>query len=114
MIVEVLTDRTCHSQTQVRVDVDLADSHGSSLTELFFRNAYSIRHIAAVFIDHLDVFLRNAGGTVENDREARQTLGNFFQDIETERRRYEDAFLITCALFRFELVSTVAGTDSDR
>ena len=39
MLVEVGADRAGHGQTQVGVDVDLADSHRSSLAQHIFRNA---------------------------------------------------------------------------
>ena len=56
---EVLTDVTCHSKTDIRVDVDLANSECSCLTELLFRDTYCIRHISAVLVNHLNEFLRN-------------------------------------------------------
>ena len=94
MLSHVLTDRSSHSQTDVRVNVDLAYSQLSSLTQLIFRNTDSIRHVAAVGVDDLYEFLRNRGGTMQNDREARQTLDALFQNVETQRRRNEDAFFI--------------------
>ena len=111
---EVLTDVTCHSKTDIGVDVDLADCKGSCLTELFFRNTYSIRHISAVLVNHLNEFLRNGRRTVKYDREARELLHALFENVETERRRYEDTVLISCALSSCKLVSTVGSTDSDR
>ena len=113
MLIEVLTDRACHCQTEVRVDVDLADSESCSLSELFFRNTDSVRHISAVLVDDLYEFLRNGGSTMENDREARQSLGNFVKNVEAQRRRYEDTLFVSCALFRLELVSTMGCSDSD-
>lgn len=50
---------------------------------------------------------------MQNDREARQTLGNFLEYVETQRRRNEDALLVAGALLRGELVSAVGGADCD-
>ena len=50
---------------------------------------------------------------MEDDREARQAFGNVFEDVEAERRRYENAVSVAGALFRSEFESAVAGADSD-
>jgi len=50
---------------------------------------------------------------MQNDREARQTLGDFVQNVEAQRRRNEDALFIASALFGLELVSAVGGADRD-
>ena len=93
-----------HAKTQVRVDVDLADCAASCFTKLIFRNADGILQSSAVLVDDLDIFLRYGGSSVQNDREARQSLDDFVKDVETKLR--------LCA--RLELVSTVAGSDCDR
>ena len=64
-------------------------------------------------VDLVNELARNRGGTVQNDREARQTLGNFLEYVETQRRRNEDALLVAGALLRGELVSAVGGADCD-
>ena len=110
---KVLTDVTCHSKTDIGVDVDLADCKGSCLTELLFRNTYSIRHVTAVLVNHLNEFLRNGRRTVKYDREARELLHALFENVETERRRYENTVLVSCALCSCELISTVGSTDSN-
>ena len=110
---EVLTDVTCHCKTDIGVDVDLADCKCSCLTELLFRNTYCIRHISAILVNHLNEFLRNGRRTVKYDREARELLHALFENVEAERRRYEDTILISCALSSCELVSTMGSTDSD-
>ena len=113
MLHKVLADVGRHGQADIRVDIDLADSELRSLTQLVFRDTDSIRHVAAVLIDHLYELLRNGRRSVKNDREARQSLDALFQNVETQRRRYEDAFLVSCALSRCELVSAMRSTDSD-
>ena len=50
---------------------------------------------------------------MENDREAGQTLGDLFEDVEAQGRRNEDALLVAGALGSRELVSAVAGADGD-
>ena len=58
--------------------------------------------------------LRNAGRTVEDDREAGELLLNGLEDVERERRRDELARLgIARALLGLELVGAVAGADGD-
>ena len=59
MFRKVLADRSGHGKANVRVDIDLADSAARSLAELFFRNTNGTGHIAAVFIDFSNEFLRN-------------------------------------------------------
>ena len=55
---KILTDVSCHCETDIRIDVDLADCRSCCLTELLLRDADSIRHVSAVFVDHLYEFLR--------------------------------------------------------
>ncbi len=110
---EVLTDTSRHSETQVGVDVDLADSGFSSLAELILRNAYSISELAAVVVDDLDILRNNGGSTMENNRELRNLLLDFSEDVETQFRRYENAVSVARALFRFELECTMARADCD-
>ena len=105
---------TCgESKTDIGVDVDLADCHGSCLAELFFRNTNCVGEVTAEGVDFLNVFLRNGGSTVENDREAGKSLFDFSKDVETERRRNEDTLFVSGALLSSELVSTVRSTDGD-
>ena len=113
MLCHVLTDAGSQAETEVGVDVDLADSHGSCFAELVFRDADSVSQVAAVFVDDLDVFRYDRRCAVEDDREARQAFGDFFEDVEAECRRYEDAVSVARALFRSEFESAVAGADSD-
>ena len=113
MLVEVLADARRHRKTQVRVDIDLADRALRRLTKLLLGDADRVGHLAAVFVDDLHEFLRNGGRAMQNDREARQTLGNFVQNVEAQRRRNEDALFIASALFGLELVSAVGGADRD-
>ena len=72
-----------------------------------------IGHLAAVFVDDLNEFLRNGRGTVQNDGEAGQTLGDFFQNVEAQCGGNQDALLVQSALLGSELVSAVGGADSD-
>ena len=51
---------------------------------------------------------------MQNDREARQTAGDFFQNVETKGRRNEDALFVARALRRRELVRAVRGADCNR
>ena len=113
MSIEVLTDTSRHSKAEVRIDVDLADSKACSLTELIFRNTNSISEIAAVVVDDLDILRNNRRSAMKNNRELRETLGNFFEDIETKLRRYENAISVARALFRLEFESAMACADSD-
>ena len=110
---EVLTDTSRKSQTQVRVDVDLANCGFSSLAELIFRNTNSIVQFAAVSVDDLNVLRNNGRSTMENDRELRNLLLDFSENVETQFRRYENAVSVARALFRLELECAMGSTDSD-
>ena len=59
MLVKVLTDGCGHCKTKVGVDVYLSYGHGCSLTKLILGNTDSAGHVAAVFVDDPDKFLRN-------------------------------------------------------
>ena len=83
------------------------------MAELFFRNADSVGHSAAVVVDHLNVVLRNGRRTVENDREAGEAFAYFFQNVEAERRGNEDTLFVSGALFGFEFIRAVGSADSD-
>ena len=50
---------------------------------------------------------------MQNDREAGQTAGDFFQNVEAQGRRNEDALFVAGALLGLELISAVAGADGD-
>ena len=97
LFVEYATDTRCHSKTDIGVDVDLANSECSCLTELLLRDTNCIRHVSAVLVNHLNEFLRYGRRTVKNDRETRESLDALFKNVETERRRYENAVSISCA-----------------
>lgn len=103
MLRKVLTDDSSHSQTDVGVNVDLADSAAGGLTELLFRNADSTGHVSAVLVDLGNEFLRHGRRTVEHDREAGQLLGALFEHVEPELG-------LGAGL---ELVGAVTGTDGD-
>ena len=113
LIVVELTDGASHSQTQVGVDVDLTYGQGSSLTQLFFGNTDSVGHLAAVGVNHGNIVLRNGRRTVQDDGEAGQTLGDLFQNVETQGRGNQDAVLVDGALLGSELVSAVGSADSN-
>ena len=103
MLVEELTDGTGHSQTEVRVDVDLTNSGSGSLAELLLGNTDSAGHCTAVLVDHLNVVLGNGGRTVQNDGETGQLGNDLLQDVETQLG-------VGAGL---ELVSAVGSADSD-
>ena len=113
MLSKVLADGRGHCQTDIGVDIDLADSQLGRLAELILRDADGVGHVAAVLVDHLDELLRNGGRTVQNDREAGQTLDALFEYVEAERRRNEDALFVAGALRSSELVRAVGGADGD-
>ena len=59
ILVEVLADSSSHSQTRVRVDVNLANSALRSLTQLLLGDTYCIGQLTAVGIDGINLVLRN-------------------------------------------------------
>ena len=105
MLGKVLTDVTGHGQTDVGVDVDLADSQLGSLPELILGDADGVGHIAAVGIDHLHEFLGNGRGSVQHNGEAGQTLDYAMQHVEAQGRRNQNAVCIAGALGSLELHS---------
>ena len=111
---EVFPDISGHCKTDIGVDVDLADGQFSCVTKLALRDADCVGHVASVGIDHLDELLRDGRGAVQDDRETGQSLGDFLENVEAERRGNKDAVSIACALLGFELVSAVRSTDRDR
>ncbi len=113
IIVIELSDRSGHCKTEVGVDIDFANREFCGFAELFFGNADSVGHFAAVVVDHLNVILRNGRRTVENDGEVRQSSAYVFEDIEAESGRNENAVGISRALIGFELVCAVRRSDSD-
>ena len=70
----------------------------SCMTEFFFRNTYCVRELSAEGVDFLNIFLRNGGCAVKNDRESGESLAYFFENVETERRGNEDTVSVSCAL----------------
>ena len=56
---EYLTDGSRHSQTAIRINIDLADSRLSRLAQLVFGYTDGIFQRAAVFVDNGHFFLRN-------------------------------------------------------
>ena len=101
MLRKILADGAGHCQTQVGVDVYLADRHGSSLAELILGNADRTGHIAAVFVDHANKLLRNGGRTVQHYRETGQTSLYILEYIKTQLR-------LGAGL---ELICAMAGAD---
>ena len=73
-----------HCKADIGVDVDLADSHLSSLAKLGLGDADSIGELAAEGVDLADEFLRNRGCAVKNDGEAGESLLDLLEDIEAE------------------------------
>ena len=86
LIVHNAADTCGHSETDIGVDIDLADSHGSSLAELLLGDTYSVGKLAAESVDLSNVLLRNGRSAVENDGESGESLLDFFENVEAERR----------------------------
>ena len=99
-----------HSQTAVRVDVDLANGALSSLAQLILGNTDSILQGTTELVDDLYILLGNRRRTVQYDGEARELLLDLSQDVETQFGRYEDTLLVARALLGLELVGTVRST----
>ena len=73
------------------------DSFGG-LAQLLLGDADGVGHLAAVFVDHLHILLRDGGRAVQHDGEAGQTLGDFLQNVEAQRGRHKDAVGVAGAL----------------
>ncbi len=59
LLVEDLAYGSSHSETAVRVNIDLAYIHLGSFAELFFRNANSVGKFASILVNNLNIFLWN-------------------------------------------------------
>ena len=105
---EMLADTSRHSEAEIRVDVDLADCGLRSAAELILRDTDSVIEFAAVRVDDLHVLRNDGGSTVEDDRELRNLLLDFREDVEAELWRYENAVRVARALLRLELECAVA------
>lgn len=109
----VFADTCGQAEAQVGVDVDFADRRFRSAAELILRNADGVVQSAAVVVDDLDEFRHDGGSAVQYDREVRQTLLDFRENVETQLGRYEYAFRVARALGRLEFESAVARADGD-
>ena len=70
----------------------------AALRSMLLRDTHGVGHLAAVLVDHLhDIPGMNGGSAVQHDGEARQTLGNLFQNVETEGRGNQQALLVAGA-----------------
>ena len=76
---EVLADGSGHSQTQVGVDINLANAEFAGAQQHIFRNALSAVQFATVFIALFYESGDNGGSAVEYQREAGEQVGDFFQ-----------------------------------
>ena len=103
MLRKIFADRAGHGQTQVRINIDLAHGQTRRLTQLILRHADRTGHIAAEFVDHLNIFLRHGRRAMQHDREAGQALGNFLENVKPELR--------LCS--GLELIGAVARADCD-
>ena len=83
---EDFTDSGGHGKTAIGVDVDLADSGLGSFTELIFTDTDGIFELSAMGIDDGNLILRNAGRTVQHDRETGDALFDFSENIQTDFR----------------------------
>ena len=112
MFIKCLTNASSKGKTRVRVDVNLTNSTLSSLTELILWDTYSVWQLTTVFVDDVNILLRNRRRTVENDWEAWELLLNSCENVESQWRRNQTASLwVTCTLLWSELVSTMRSTD---
>ena len=58
-LVEYLANSCGHCKTAVRVDVDLADSALTGLSELLLGNTDSVRKLATMLVDDVNILLRD-------------------------------------------------------
>ena len=105
---EYLADCRSHRQTPVGVDVDFANRRLRGFAELFFGDTDRRFELAAVFVDFVNILLRNRGRTVEDNREAGNALFDFFENVEAERRRNEAAVFVA----RLSFVGYLEGCEA--
>ena len=68
----MLADSRRHGETQVGIDVDLADCASGRLPEHIFRNTLGAGHAAAILIDHFHKLRNDRAGAVQHDGETGQ------------------------------------------
>lgn len=71
-------------ETDIRVDIDLADCHLSSAAKQLLRNALSAVELTAASVDLVNELRNNGGCAVKNDREAGEALAYLLEDIEAQ------------------------------
>ncbi len=86
MSLEVFADTSGHSEAEVGVDVNFADSGLRGFAELVFRNANGVVEFAVIVVDNFDVLRNNGGSAVEDNRELRDFLFDFGEDVEAQGR----------------------------
>ena len=102
-IVVVLTDSRRERYAKVAVNVDFANCHLRSLAKFAFGDTDSVGHVTAELVYDSNFVLGNGRCTVQNDREAGQSVADFFQDIQTKLG----------ILTGLKFVSAVGRTDCD-
>ena len=85
MIAEVFAVDAGPDQTAISVDVDLGHAEFRGLQELVVVNTLGTGKVSAGGIDAGNFFLRNGGGTVHDEREARDALLDLGQDSGNRR-----------------------------
>ena len=100
MFYEVLADLSCHGQTQICIDVDLADTILGRSADHIFRNALCTRDISPEFIAFLYEFRQNGGCAVEHQRRVRDQAVDLLETFKVE------------VWLAFEFICAVAGPDS--
>ena len=61
---EIFPDVSGHGQTNIGIDVDLADGKLCCVAKLILGDTDRIGHVAAICVHHLDKLLRNGGRSV--------------------------------------------------
>ena len=83
---QMFADGSGHCQTQVGIDIDFANAKGACFQKHVFGNALRTVQLATVFVTFLYEGGDNGGSTMENQREAGEQVGNFFQTSEVQFR----------------------------
>ncbi len=81
---QMLAQRSGESKTEIGIDIDLADGHGSCLTQHILRYTLGAGHIATVGVDGGYIGLIHGRSAVQHNGETGQAAGHFLQDIEAE------------------------------
>ena len=81
---KVLSESRSHCNSDIGINIDFANCKRRSLAKHILGNADCIGHLAAEFVDNLNVILVYGRSAVKNDREAGKLFAYFVKNIKAK------------------------------